>query len=641
MSDYRAIGGVSATLQVLLRDRLEMPLSRFPAVTSVPVTVGMPPAPDGGNPPSAEPPRVNLFLYRVSENGFLKNQEIPGRGSRGAYGHPPLSLELHYLLTTYGTTSEGDVPSDAKLAHDLFGNAMRVLHDYPVVAEELVRQRVSAVGTPILDLSLLGEFEQVKLHLSPVSLEDLTKVWTALEQPYRVSAAYLVSVVQIESKRPRRYPRPVGEPPAAGPRIFAVPFRTPQIDEIRVKRFDDPTPVEHPYPYARVGDTLVLIGGGFAGDDVRVRIGGLDVPVTPIADTRIEVVVPDAVIGSAPIPPDRRLSPGACAVSANIGVVGLPQTGFPSNHAVIMVVPYVGAIVPSLNTTPRTIQVQGKRLFDPSLTGEALIGRVAVAKADYVNPSETQFNLVLPDSLPSTGVRCLLSGNLTAFPMLGASGAIDVQIAADGPHTIGFSAPATIDDAAQRLQGGIRGAASAGNGFRSARVGVARDATSDRLVFIAGGLHDTVTIAPSMGDPAATQLKLTGGQSTQVDGYLSGELVPFPVLSSAQPQLVLTIGAISQSLTLAGRPMSLGDAAAQLQTAIRAASGAPEFAGAFVLPIGTQLLVVPGTNQPVTVSPAVGVDTTTVIELQLSAPYLVRTRVNGAESIDLVTVTLP
>src|SRR5687767_918056 len=139
MSDYRGIGGVSATLQVLLRDRLELPLLQFPSVTNVQVTVGMPPEPDttGG---TAEEPRINLFLYRVSENGYLKNQEIPGRGSSG-YGSPPLSLELHYLLTAYGTTQEGALPSDAKLSHHLFGNAMRVLHDNAIVNTQLVRQR--------------------------------------------------------------------------------------------------------------------------------------------------------------------------------------------------------------------------------------------------------------------------------------------------------------------------------------------------------------------------------------------------------------------------------------------------------------------------------------------------------------------
>ena len=49
---------------------------------------------------------------------------------------------------------------------------------------------------------------------TPRGLEDLSNVWTSLELSYRLSVAYEVSVVQIESARPRRYPRPVQELPA-------------------------------------------------------------------------------------------------------------------------------------------------------------------------------------------------------------------------------------------------------------------------------------------------------------------------------------------------------------------------------------------------------------------------------------------
>ena len=45
--------------------------------------------------------RVNLYLMQLFENAGLKNQEIPRQGHPGAYGHPPLSLNLRYLLTTY------------------------------------------------------------------------------------------------------------------------------------------------------------------------------------------------------------------------------------------------------------------------------------------------------------------------------------------------------------------------------------------------------------------------------------------------------------------------------------------------------------------------------------------------------------
>jgi len=74
MSDFTAIGGVSATFQSLLRDRMELPQGVPRA--NLQVTVALPQADDV----PAEETRVNLFLYRVTEDGALKNQMIPGEG---------------------------------------------------------------------------------------------------------------------------------------------------------------------------------------------------------------------------------------------------------------------------------------------------------------------------------------------------------------------------------------------------------------------------------------------------------------------------------------------------------------------------------------------------------------------------------
>src|SRR5438094_766255 len=65
------------------------------------------------------------------------------------------------------------------------------------------------------DDALRDEFERIKLSLEPLTLEDVTKVWSALLQRYRLSAAYVVNVVQIQSQRPRRFVRPVGQPVSA------------------------------------------------------------------------------------------------------------------------------------------------------------------------------------------------------------------------------------------------------------------------------------------------------------------------------------------------------------------------------------------------------------------------------------------
>src|SRR3954453_11291502 len=118
MSNFLAIGGVSAKLQELLRDRMELPAGI--ARTDLQVTVSTPQSEDDAQ--AAEPTRVNLFLYRATENGALKNQMIPGQGHPSEYGHPPLSLVLHYMLTAYGTTVDANQVANETLAHFLLGS---------------------------------------------------------------------------------------------------------------------------------------------------------------------------------------------------------------------------------------------------------------------------------------------------------------------------------------------------------------------------------------------------------------------------------------------------------------------------------------------------------------------------------------
>ena len=88
MSDYNAIKAVTETLKAILEDGM--------SVADVTVTI----APldlvrEAGN----DVDRINLYLYKAEENVFLKNQEIPGAGNPAAYGAPPLSLVLYYLMT--------------------------------------------------------------------------------------------------------------------------------------------------------------------------------------------------------------------------------------------------------------------------------------------------------------------------------------------------------------------------------------------------------------------------------------------------------------------------------------------------------------------------------------------------------------
>jgi hypothetical protein len=390
MTTFEAIGGVGATLKTLLVDRVDQPPGLGAPLVPIPVSVGMPPEDDD------EAPQLNLFLYRVTENGYLKNQEIPGRGHEGtAYGHPPLSLNLHYLLTAYGSTKTDGAPVlvDDFVAHYLLGSAMRVLHDVPIITDRLE----TSGGMQILHASLRGEYETVKLTLEPLSLEDVAKVWTALNRPFRLSAAYEVSVVQIESKAPRTYPVPVGAPPPGGPRVASIAARRPRIDEVHA--------ANRPGPYAAVGDSLVLVGSALVGEPTLAWIGELDVSgsVTSATDERVTLIVPD----------DPALQPGILSVRLGHGVeLGRPprpHVGMRSNTAAFVLVP---SITNAAGLGGPTLHLEGTRLIAPGVESMTIVGTTAVPSSDYAGaPSATAIDVpVPPGAVQGDHVRVRVNG---------------------------------------------------------------------------------------------------------------------------------------------------------------------------------------------------------------------------------------
>lgn len=347
MSDFRAIGGVSATLKTLLQDRMEFLNDVKPSNFRVTISTPQLSTPTQ----SAESPRINLFLYQVTENSALKNQAFP---SWGESGPPPLSLNLHYLLTAYGSNPDGEFV-DESLAHFLLGSAMRVLHDFPIITDQITKKGTTEV---ILDGELRGEFETIKLSLEPINLEDISKVWTALTIPYHLSVAYLVKVVQIESQRSRKLGQLVKEAPTAGPRVYALPCRSPQIESVRVRRQGDPLDVEHLFPYARIGDRLILQGSNLDHPSTRVFLGEVEVPAIPLQhQDRLEVVIPD----------DPALQSGPqtvqVAVDLMLGEPPIAHSGVRSNDAVFVLLPTLTSISPTSGKAGTILTIAGNRLY--------------------------------------------------------------------------------------------------------------------------------------------------------------------------------------------------------------------------------------------------------------------------------------
>ena len=117
MSASTAIGMVSASLRNLLVGEMKL-------TPVVPVTVL---APDE----KGDARRVNLFLYKITENAFLKNQDWalqPGDSSRIV--DAPLSLNLFYLLTPY---AQNHPVTGNSTGQEILGEVMRVFYENPTV----------------------------------------------------------------------------------------------------------------------------------------------------------------------------------------------------------------------------------------------------------------------------------------------------------------------------------------------------------------------------------------------------------------------------------------------------------------------------------------------------------------------------
>lgn len=188
MSDAFAVNAVTATLTQLLAAQLAGVLAGG-SVTSRPLDK----ARDATNLTN----QLNVFLWGVSVNAALRNQDMPGVRP-GERALAPLALDLHYLLTAYGRDDDQTDPT----SHVLLGHAMRALHDNAVLACDDLR-----VAQPLSDV--FQQIERIKISPQSLSVEEVSKLWTIFQVQYRVSTAYQVSVVLIESTKATRTPLPV------------------------------------------------------------------------------------------------------------------------------------------------------------------------------------------------------------------------------------------------------------------------------------------------------------------------------------------------------------------------------------------------------------------------------------------------
>lgn len=150
-----------------------------------------------------ERPRLNLCLFMVTPYTSLPRGDGRSSVSNLRTVGTPLLLDLHYLISAYGSE---DLQSEV-----LLGFALRLLHDHPVLGREQIRlaleaQSSSEIGRSVAPAfaalsasTLLDSVERVRIQPEFPSLDELSRLWLALQARFRPSAAYKVSAVVIDS----------------------------------------------------------------------------------------------------------------------------------------------------------------------------------------------------------------------------------------------------------------------------------------------------------------------------------------------------------------------------------------------------------------------------------------------------------
>lgn len=327
MSNHLAIATVTATLGDLVHRAAEQAVS-----ATVLLRFGRPTPPA-----NAGERKVHVYLYQITPNAALRNAELAWRDPAGrSVRRAQAALDLHYLLTFVGDagTLEPDRMAGA-VARDL---TARAILDPAGIGDAII-------GRPELDGSDLADAtERVKFSLEPLSLDELSKLWSVMIQtPHALSVAYQGTVVLIDEELDVGRPTPVlrrGDRDNGANVRAGVP---PRLDGWWAGAAEAAGRLPRPpsLPMATLGVRLVFQGENLGGGDATVRFSHRYLPIVhdlapaEALGDRLAVDLPgdaaaaaawasglyDVTVGRGTLPPSNRLplplAPEITAIAPN------------------------------------------------------------------------------------------------------------------------------------------------------------------------------------------------------------------------------------------------------------------------------------------------------------------------------------
>ncbi|KMS75319.1 hypothetical protein ACM01_10015 [Streptomyces viridochromogenes] len=168
-------------------------------------------------PPTEPPdhPTLNVFLYQVTPNTSMRNNDLPTRASDGTLvKRPAAALDLHYLISAYGDET-------TLVGQRLIGSVVRTLHEIPILPKDVIEETGQL---PHLAGSDLAEAAQrVRFVPTVMDIDETSKLWGMLYQtPYSLSVVYQATLILIDGRE-----KPVPAKPVERPDVRVLPFGAP------------------------------------------------------------------------------------------------------------------------------------------------------------------------------------------------------------------------------------------------------------------------------------------------------------------------------------------------------------------------------------------------------------------------------
>ncbi len=141
---------------------------------------------DLATPIPPNPATLAVVLYEVTEDASSRNkpmQRVRNLAGQHVLRKPPLTLILRYMIVPFA----GDRLTEQRM----LGAAMQTVYDTSVLAGPALQGTNAPEG-------LVGSDAALAITLDPLTLEERTRVFTAVQRPYRLSMSYQVRVANID-----------------------------------------------------------------------------------------------------------------------------------------------------------------------------------------------------------------------------------------------------------------------------------------------------------------------------------------------------------------------------------------------------------------------------------------------------------